>query len=229
MEKRYKLLYKVLEELHTAGVLEKFILVGSWCHYFYQFLFDGAPEIPLLRTTDIDFLVPNPVQIERNVDVSTLLNNLGFDSDFDYHSGLIKYVHPDLEIQFITPAIGRGKKAPYEIKKFNINAEGLRYLTLLQENRFPIIHNHIKLWIPEPEAYILHKILISQKRKDEVKRNKDLMSAKEIGEFCLTIENRRKRIKSIFMSLPLKWRKNILNNVVQISPQLHGFLQDKKA
>ncbi len=44
---------------------KKFILVSSWCHYFYQFLFDGVPEIPLLRTTDIDFLVPNPVHIER--------------------------------------------------------------------------------------------------------------------------------------------------------------------
>lgn len=133
MEEKYKLLSMVLNKLQEAGALEKLVLAGSWCQYYYRILFNAPLEIPLIRTTDIDFLVPNPPKIIKAVDVTRLLNNLGFDNDFDYNTGLVKYVHPDLEIQFITPALGRGKDMPYEIKKYNINAEGLRYLSPLQD------------------------------------------------------------------------------------------------
>ena len=120
MEEKYKLLSMVLNKLQEAGALEKLVLAGSWCQYYYRILFNAPLEIPLIRTTDIDFLVPNPPKIIKAVDVTRLLNNLGFDNDFDYNTGLVKYVHPDLEIQFITPALGRGKNMPYEIKKYNI-------------------------------------------------------------------------------------------------------------
>ncbi|MGE0084496.1 MAG: hypothetical protein AB7S75_08740, partial [Desulfococcaceae bacterium] len=130
--------------------MDKLILGGSWCQYFYRILFDEAPEIPLIRTTDIDFIVPNPPKISNSVDMSGILNNLGFDNDFDYHTGLVKYVHPDLEIQFLTPALGRGKETPYEIKKLNINAEGLRYLTLLQDFKFQMTYGDVTIWLPEP-------------------------------------------------------------------------------
>jgi hypothetical protein len=57
MEERYKLLLTVLRELSNAEVLDDLILAGSWCQFYYRILFDEAPEIPLIRTTDIDFLV----------------------------------------------------------------------------------------------------------------------------------------------------------------------------
>ncbi|QTA82610.1 Nucleotidyltransferase domain-containing protein [Desulfonema limicola] len=224
MEKKYKLLSTVLKELESAGVLEKLILAGSWCQYYYRILFDEAPEIPLIRTTDIDFLVPNPPKIKKKVDVSELLNNLGFDNDFDYHTGLVKYVHPDLEIQFLTPALGRGKDSPYEIKKLNINAEGLRYMTLLQDFKFQMKHAGITIWLPEPEAFVLHKILISQKRKSQAKTDKDLQSAQSIGELCIEDEARRERLKSIFDGMPRKWKRDILGVIKLISPHIFSCL-----
>jgi hypothetical protein len=60
MEEKYSLLLTVLKELRNAGVLNELVLAGSWCQYFYRILFDKAPEIPLIRTTDIGFLVSNP-------------------------------------------------------------------------------------------------------------------------------------------------------------------------
>ena len=68
MEERYKLLLTVLRELSNAEVLDDLILAGSWCQFYYRILFDEAPEIPLIRTTDIDFLVPNPSKIKKSVD-----------------------------------------------------------------------------------------------------------------------------------------------------------------
>jgi hypothetical protein len=76
------------------------------------------------------------------------LTTLVLTNDFDYQTGLIKFVHPDLEIQFITPALGRVKDKPYEIKQFNINAEDFRYLMLLQDYKFQITHEDITLWLP---------------------------------------------------------------------------------
>ena len=90
------------------------------------------------------------------------------------------------------------------IKEYNINAEGLRYLTPLQDYKFKMKHKGIEIWLPEPEAYILQKILVSLKRKDTSKKNRDLMAAKSIGELCLQHLNHKKRLKTIFNRLPRK-------------------------
>jgi len=226
MEEKYKLFSAVLEKLQEEDVLNGLVIVGSWCQYYYRILFDDAPEIPLIRTTDIDFLVPNPSKFKNKVDVTELLNSLGFDSDFDYSTGLVKYVHPDLEIQFLTPALGRIKDTPYEIKKLNINAEGLTYMKMLQDYRFSMTHNDVTIWLPEPEAYTLHKILISNKRKNPAKKEKDLMAAKSIGEFCLEYENHRERLKSIYDHMPKKWQKTLSGILKKLSPEMFSFLTD---
>jgi hypothetical protein len=224
MEEKYELLAAVLKELQAKDILDGLVIVGSWCQYFYRILFDNAPEISLLRTLDIDFLVPNPSKFKTEVDVSKLLNLLGFDSDFDYNTGLVKYVHPDLEIQFLTPALGRAKDTPYEIKQLNINAEGLTYMKMLQDYKFSMTHQGVTIWLPEPEAYTLHKVLISSKRKDPAKKEKDLMAVKSIGELCLEYETRRERIITIYAHLPKKWQRIISGVLKQLSPEIFLFL-----
>jgi hypothetical protein len=224
VEEKYELLSAVLKQLQAKGVLDGLVIAGSWCQYYYRVVFDNAPEIPLLRTLDIDFLVPNPSKFKTNVDVSQLLNQLGFDSDFDYHTGLVKYVHPDLEIQFLTPALGRAKDAPCEIKQLNINAESLTYMKMLQDHKFSMIHDGVTLWLPQPEAYVLHKILIIPKRKDPAKKEKDLMAAKSIGELCLEYETRRQRLKAIYAELPKKWQRTITGVLEPLSAAMHSFL-----
>jgi len=224
MEEKYELLTTVLKELQEKGVLAGLVIVGSWCQYYYRILFDDAPEIPLLRTLDIDLLVPNPAKFKTKVDVSDLLNQLGFDSDFDYSTGLVKYVHPDLEIQFLTPALGRAKDKPHEIKQLNINAESLTYMKMLQDYKISMTHEGVTVWLPEPEAYTLHKILISLKRKDPAKKEKDLMAAKNIGELCLDYDTRRQRLKTIYAHLPKKWQRTISGELKELSPVMYSFL-----
>lgn len=227
MEEKYELLSDVLKALQKKGVLDGLVIVGSWCQYYYKILFDDAPEIPLIRTMDIDFLVPNPSKFETKVDVSDLLNSLGFDSDFDYSTGLVKYVHPDLEIQFLTPALGRAKDTPYEIKKLNINAEGLTYMKMLQDCKFSMTRGGVTIWLPEPAAYCLQKILISPKRKKPAKKEKDLLAAKSIGELCLEYETHRDRLKNIYDHMPKKWQRTVSGILEQLSSEMFSFLTDK--
>ena len=223
MDENYKLLSDVLEELGRSGVLDELILVGSWCQYYYRILFDEAPEIPMIRTMDIDFLVPDPKRVKRSANVTKILNDLGFDTDFDYLTGLAKYVHPDLEIQFLTVA-GRENKTIREIKKLNVNAESLKSLSLLGKYSFDFTHGGLTIRLPEPESFALQKILAGRERKEEGKRDKDFMAAKNIGELCLRDKIRKKRMKSIFDDMPKKWRKRVLEVCENLSSDIHSFL-----
>jgi len=63
-------------------------------------------------------------------------------------------------------------------------------------------HENITLWLPEPEAFFLQKILTSQKRKNEAKKTRDLSTGKIIGELCLYTEDHNSKMKTIFNSLP---------------------------
>ncbi len=227
MEEKYKLLTSVLQELQDAGALNHLILAGSWCLYFYRILFSNSSEIPLLRTTDIDLLVPNPLKMHEEINLSEILRTLGFDLLFDYNTGLIKFVHPELEIQFITPEIGRGKDTPYSIKQLHINAEGLRYLDLFQTYNFEMTHKGITIRLPEPGAFILQKILASQERKDTEKKEKDLTAVKSIGEVCLNDKSRRQQLEVIFKSMPMSWQKKIHKLVKEVSPKLFDFFSSK--
>ena len=169
-------------------------------------------------------LVPNSPKIKKNVDLGQLLNSLSFDSDFDYSTGVIKYVHPDLEIQFLTPELGRGKDTAYDIKQLHVKAEGIRYLGLLQDNSFTMKHGDITLRIPEPEAYVLQKILASRKRIDREKIEKDLDAAISIGELCMQDHKRKRRMKVIFNNLPKTWRKEILKTLKDTLPDMYSHL-----
>ncbi|MBU0994876.1 MAG: nucleotidyltransferase domain-containing protein [Proteobacteria bacterium] len=226
MEKKYELVSKIIEELHNSGALHKLVLVGSWCTHYYKNLFEhGDKFIPLLRTMDIDFMIPTPHRINKKVNVHDLLIQMEFRPEFHTLSGLVKYRHPELEIEFLTPEMGRGDKKVYEIKPFGINAVGLRYLNLLQNNIIEVSHsNDIKIYIPSPEAFALHKFMISQLRKNDVKAGKDINMAKAIGELCMNSGVRKENIIRIFSSLPKKWQTKILDSVKDVSDNLHKCL-----
>jgi hypothetical protein len=225
MERKGNLFFQILYSLYDAGILEDIILIGSWCHYFYRIYFSNAPEIPLLRTLDIDFLIPNPIKIHKDVNIPEILEKLDFIPQSNFMTGYTKYVHPELELEFLIADLGKGRGSkPYKIPKLHINAQGLRYLSLLQSHTIKIIHKDIIVTVPEPAAYILHKFIIYERRKNHEKKIRDLSSAKQIGEFLLKDKDQRKKIINIFHSLPNKWQKTILQNLKNNSETLFNLL-----
>lgn len=225
MHKKRNLFFETLNALHSKGALDNIILIGSWCHYFYRIHFKNSPEIPAVRTLDIDFLIPNPPKIKKEINIPEILKKLDFTPISDYITGYIKYAHPELELEFLTPDLGRGKsEKPYIIKKLHIKAQGLRYLNLLQSHIMKIKYGDIIVQIPEPTAYVLHKFLISYKRSKIDKKKRDLQVAKNIGEFLLKDKDQKKKLKRIFTSLPKKWQARIINSVKDNSEVLYKFL-----
>jgi hypothetical protein len=174
VERKSSLFFKILNSLHTAGALQDIILIGSWCHYFYKDYFSNAPEIPLLRTLDIDFLIPNPPRIQKEVNIPEILEDLDFMPLQDYMTGYTKYVHPELELEFLIADLGRGKgNEPYRIPKLHINAQGLRFLNLLQSHTTEVKYLDMTVVVPEPAAYVLHKFIICQRRSSREKKLRD--------------------------------------------------------
>jgi hypothetical protein len=225
MKNKSNLFFSVLYALNEAGALKNIILIGSWCHYFYKIYFADTREIPLLRTLDIDLLVPNPPRIYKDINIPEVLSNLNFIPSHDYLTGYTKYVHPDLELEFLIPELGRGKgNKPYEIPKLHINAKGLRFLNILQSYTIKIKYKNIDVTVPEPAAYVLHKFIIHERRLNKEKQKRDLLSAKKIGGVILQNKKQRKKISEIFYSLPAKWQKAILRTSKYNLKILYEFL-----
>ena len=220
---------KTLHALHDAGALKELILVGSWCHHLYRVYFNNAPEIPIVRTLDIDFLIPNPARIKKEINIPEILTTLDFVPLHNYITGLTKYIHPELELEFLTPDLGRGKGSkPYEIPKLHINAQGLRYLNLIQAHAIEVKYLNMFIKVPEPAAYVLHKFIVFELRNQEAKKARELYSAKEIAEFLMSNDDQSKKLVNIFYSLSVKWQRNILKNTKQNYKPLHDFLIQNK-
>lgn len=228
MQKRFEMFDRVVQLLDQLQLLDNLILIGGWCLYLYKIYFDNAPEIPVLRTMDIDILVPHPFKIKNEVNVGSALEQLGFTAKHSLLTGDIKFVHPDLEIEFLTPEFGRGTDKPFQIKKLHISAQKLRYLNLLQSQLIVIPYKGKKLKVPQPAAYVLHKFLLASKRKNQVKKKKDLQVARELGEFLLQKEHERDKLTQLYKDLPRGWKRTIEKMLSENSRGLYDLVIQKE-
>jgi len=224
VEKEHDLFFAVLLSLKKAEVLRYIVLIGGWCPLVYKEYFGNPVEISAQRTADLDILVPNPPRIHKEIDVSLILNKLGFDRQVSPLDGYEKYVHPDLDVEFLTPERGRGREKPYTIDKLHVNAQGLRYLDLIQSHVMEISFRRILLNVPEPAAYVLHKFIVSGRRNKTFKREKDIETARQIGEYLLEHENQRKKMREIYLGMPEKWKKDLIKIVRGASEKIYAFL-----
>lgn len=208
-----KLFFDILSALDKAGILKELILIGGWCQKLYRIHFNYPVELSSLRTADIDFLIPLPIKIEREVNLPAVFSQLGFEEVFYGSEGFRKYVHPDLEIEFLVAETGITKDKPFPVKKLNINAQRLRYLDILQKDPMIINVNNIHITVADPCAFVLNKLITSTRRKLKQKGEKDLTTAIELGEYLLHNAEYQNRMRLIFNSLHPGIRKKIIQIV----------------
>jgi hypothetical protein len=177
-------------------------LIGSWCFQLYQKHL-GAKSFPL-RTQDIDFLIPNPFYGKEHADFIEQLEGLGFQRDFKRNGSLYLW-NAELKIEFITPEKGRGVDSAIKIKKLGVNAIPLRFVNLLLDNPITILEDNIKIRVPNPANFCLHKLIIASRRIKIDKSIKDLQQG-----ICTSVIVDKHEIKQLFDSLPKKWRLAIM-------------------
>ena len=189
---------------------------------FRSIHYDNTPYISGLRTLDIDFLIPRPFRISLEKNVDEMLLDIGFNREYSTLSGYEKYVHPELEVEFLTPETGRGSSKPLQIKSLHLSAQRLKYINMLQQNDIQIDYKGILVRVPHPAAYVLHKFILYEKRMNAVKREKDLAAAVEIGEFLLRFNAEKERLLDIYVHLPKSWQTIIARVMKAASEKLYS-------
>ncbi len=151
MEKKQSdLCLEILRRFHNAGVLDDFILIGSWCVYFYNEYFSGTSykDRLTIKTRDIDFLIDKPARIRHEVNIPGLLEDLGFVIVYKGRKGYIKLEHPDLLLEFLVPEKGKGTDRPVPLPKLGINAVALRFLSFLSAKTIKIKVEDFSVTLP---------------------------------------------------------------------------------
>lgn len=198
-----KIITRILKVFDDNNLFNEGIeLIGSWCFQLYQKQL-GAKRFPL-RTQDIDFLIPNPYHGKEHTDFIRQLEELGFRCDFKRDGSLYLW-NADLKIEFITPEKGRGVDNSIKFKKLGISAIPLRFVNLLLNKPITIVEDGIKILVPNPANFCLHKLIIASRRRRIDKSLKDLQQA-----ICTSVIVDNQEMQQLFKSLPKKWRQAIL-------------------
>lgn len=216
MEKqKYELFDTVLKRFHKAGILDNFILIGSWCLYFYKNKVLGSSFTYALRTRDIDILVPTPSKLNKKVDIPDLLEDLGFIVEHSLSKGYIRLGHLDLILEFLVPEKGRGTDKPIVLPQLGINAQALRYLDFLVDHVIKVKVDDMTIKMPHPIAFALHKLLILKKRKTD-KAEKDIEQSLSLLDHYIWIKQTDEIVR-IFKTMHRKWQKKVIESLKSIN------------
>jgi hypothetical protein len=196
--------WEAIDVFDKEGLLPYVMLIGSWAEYIYQYHFKSEFKANL-RTRDVDFLYPNLNRPKKSdIRIAKELSSIGFIYREDYMSGVGKFVKEDLlELEFITRALGKGQTIN-EIPSLNIKAEGLRIVNMLAEYPLELVCNDFIITVPEPEAYILQKLLTNPTRTPEYKKEKDIQAVRVLLSYVA-----KERIQHIFDRMSKNERKTV--------------------
>lgn len=204
---------------------EEIEIIGSWCYILYQ-NYLTIKKYPL-RTKDIDILIPLPYK-GKEFDLSKFLKELGFSINF-YDDGSLFFTGFGMKIEFLSPERGKHKEKPVFVERLKITPQMLRYLDiLLEESMVFSIERGIKVKVPAPAAFFLHKLLVSQKRREKGKGEKDLKQAIYVGEYVLRNKNEIEKLSTLLSQISDSWKKRIaqsLKESMKILPEEDSLIE----
>ena len=204
--------------MQGAGILNKILLVGSWCVFLYKDYFEEKTILPPLRTRDVEFLFPIPFHLKKSTDLYDLLKDLGFVLDYKGNEGYISFQHPELIMEFLAPARGKESDKPVAIDQLGINAQALRFVEALARDPIQLNFDDVTVTLPHPVDFALHKLLIAGRRKNKDKAEKDrnqaialLRALIDAGEIDI--------IRSVYNGLPKPWQKTIRQELLALGEE----------
>ena len=216
-----KHLKEVLSVLQKEGILDNVILIGSWCLLFYKYVFDNFE--PTIRTTDIDFYVPDSKKIKARNGVIKSFKDINYDIIYDSITHKSMFISPDgFELEFLTK-LNRENLACIRLGNTGIFAESLPYVDIFTGNYIEINYEGIKLKVASPASYVIQKLLINNARGD--KKQKDIESIKHVVFYIGASIKYCDELSTLFKSLPKKWKQKVKltvleNNIEALYPLL---------
>ena len=200
-------LREIIHALAKTGLWEESVeLIGSWVFLLYQQYF-GIEKFPL-RTDDLDFAIQIPYR-GKEINLSEILKKMGFKEGF-YPDGSMYFYRPGLRVEFLVPKRGKSKEKAIQIKKLSLSAQPLRFLEILLENPVEIkVSRKVKFKIPSLSSFLIHKLIVFQKRKEKEDALKDLKQAVIVAKKVVSDPEERKKLREIWDSIPEGWGKKV--------------------
>lgn len=215
-----------------APYLDEIVIVGGWVPFLYKTYGQMPSPHPLLRTMDIDVVVPRHVEEHGRPTIDEMLSRAGYKARiYGSDVSVVKYelTFPATEIEFLTPEIGKSGKAVLAVQR-GLWAQALRYLEILLENTERIkISDTIEgadidlvVTVPSPSAFIFQKglTLSPGSRRPAAKIDKDLYyifgfvdSPKQLGD-SIPVE-----INSLRSRYHTRWFSNFVRNLNHYFPE----------
>lgn len=217
-----KAFWEVIKAFDELGLLEHIMVIGSWAEYLYPPLFN-TDFIPNVRTRDVDFFYRNINIPREKIPLIAKLKEYGFEHEMDPYSEVSKFYKEDfLELEFLTRALGSAAKSTYPICSLDIKSEGLRAINILADYACEVEIKGYKLYVPEPSAYVIQKILTNPERIPKYKREKDMIAVSEILIHIKQNELHLNKLRDVYYTLTKKQIK-IVNEVIERYPVLLEF------
>lgn len=169
---------RFIKLLNDNECLEHVILVGSWAEYVYQETGVLTGFASNIRTMDMDFLIKNLRKPLPEKNIPRIAKEEGYLVESDVLTGVTKiYVKAGLEIEFLIGKKGAGLE-PALKTNLGVKAQALRHMDIIARNTIEVDFFNMRVTVPTPEAYTVHKIVINQERGQ--KQEKDQLAIKNI-------------------------------------------------
>jgi hypothetical protein len=207
---QYELCCEVLRRLRAQRVLPYLVLTGSWCLLLYRQYFERDELFSSLRTRDMDFLVPIPLNLRDKINIPEMLKDLGFLTEYKGTAGYMQLMHPEVMLEFLVPQRGRETDRPFDLPQLGLNAQRLRYMDIALMKPIKLMFEDVPIRVPHPACFALHKLLVAPRRKEAFKKKRDMEIAVELLDL-LFARNDQPVLKEVFNQFPVSWRKTALN------------------
>ncbi|MDM8558668.1 GSU2403 family nucleotidyltransferase fold protein [Candidatus Parabeggiatoa sp. HSG14] len=229
---------RILELMERIGVfLVGGVLVGSHAFKLYSNMLGVRWQSEAARTFDIDVAKDYRFTVaikNQKVDLKTALLESGMGMleipalNRKNPSTSFSIRGKQLNVDILTPMIGRTSENPIELKALKTYATPLRFLDFLLEDvqsAIVVAKAGILVNIPTPARYALHKLVISQRRPSAMhtKARKDILQAEQI--LSILIEDRPGDILlalEAVQSQPEKFRKQLRKGIEKLNSDLQA-------
>ena len=184
------ILGRLLEVIANAGFFERgMTLVGTAAYQTYSPIVGYHLSSANLMTNDADLSVAEFIPSGSEEDFLSVLRRADPTFDAHWNEGdklpkAFKAGSNDFLVELLTKQ-GRGRTSPVAVKSIGASAVPLAFQEYLAADAIDVIALYgsgVRVRVPSPARYAVHKLMVATRRKDATKRLKDLAQAKELVE-----------------------------------------------
>jgi hypothetical protein len=226
---------RVLQALADAGVFRlRAVLVGTAAFQIYGPMLGAVFPSAIAMTGDVDVAQFRSISIAVGDRTEAMQDVLGrFDPAFAPVLGLSHnppsaYSAGSFKVEFLTPMRGPEEDDRAPLPAVGTWGQPLRFLDFLiyrEVEATVLFEAGVAVRVPDPARYALHKLIVSQRRRDLAKARKDRAQAHQLLE--VLAEDRPYDLKEHWAELcgrGMKWQSLARAGLEGISPSIRSLL-----